>query len=133
MSLKHAGMDVTFNIDRVPCRFFRDDSNNPEKAGFFKRNDADDLFGADDQQPVLWRFVVEKALAEHDEDRVYFAGYNVYQEKIAEWMYKASSPLLHSTDQNTPASAEIPSASVEVREKWRSAGNDDDVKTGTDK
>ena len=116
ISLKHAGMDVTFNIGQVPCRFFRDDPNGPEKAGFFKRNAVDDLFAIDDQHPVMWRFVVEKALNEDDEDRVFFVGYNVYQEKVSEWMYQASAPTLHAIDREVPVAAEIPPAFVDVRE-----------------
>ncbi len=117
MTLAHGAMDITFNIERVPCRFFRDDHNSPEKAGFFKRNAWDDLFANDDQQPVMWRFVVEKALSEVDEDRVFFLGYNVYQEKISEWMYQASAPTLHAVDKHVPIAAEIPPASVDVREE----------------
>lgn len=116
MSLKHGAMDVTFNIGRVPCRFFRDDPKSPEKAGFFKRNAWDELFETDDQHPVMWRFIVEKALSDDDEDRVFFIGYNVYQEKVAEWMYKTSSPTLHTVDKEVPAATEIPPAFVEVRE-----------------
>ena len=63
-TLLHAGMDVTFKVGEVPCRFFRDDPSSPEKAGFFKRNAVDGLFSIDDQHPVLWRFIVEKALTE---------------------------------------------------------------------
>lgn len=131
MSLKNAGMDVTFNIGQVPCRFFRDDPNSPEKSGFFKRNAVDDLFATDELHPVMWRFVVERALTEDDEDRVCFAGYNVYQEKVSEWMYRASTPMLHAVDQDVPAAAEILPASVDVRED-RSAKQDGDLKTGSD-
>lgn len=122
MSLKHAAMDVTFNIGQVPCRFFRDDPNSPEKAGFFKRNAVDDLFAIDEQHPVMWRFVVDKALTEDDEDRVFFIGYNVYQEKVCEWMYRGSTPTLHTVDQEIPVAAEIPPATVDVREE-RSSEN----------
>ena len=115
MSLKHAGMDVTFNIERVPCRFFRDDPDTPSKTGFFKRNAVDDLFATDDRQPVVWRFVVEKAMTEEDEDRVFFLGYNVYQERVAEWMYSASTHSLHSIGGEAPVAAEILPAAVEVR------------------
>ena len=116
-TLLHAGMDVTFKIGQVPCRFFRDDPNSPEKAGFFKRNAVDDLFSIDDQHPVLWRFIVEKALTEDDEDRVFFVGYNAYQEKISEWVSQASSSVLRSVDQDTPQAKEIPPASVDIRER----------------
>ena len=130
MSLKHAAMDITFNIGQVPCRFFRDDPNSPEKAGFFKRNSVDDLFAKDEGHPVMWRFVVEKALTEDDEDRVFFVGYNVYQEKVSEWIYRASGSTLHTVDQGTPIAAEIPAATVDVRENLSSAENID-LKTGS--
>ena len=129
ISLKHAGMDITFNIGQVPCRFFRDDHNGPEKAGFFKRNAVDDLFATDDQHPVMWRFVVERALTEDDEDRVFFIGYNVYQEKISEWMYRASTPTLHAVDKEVPAAVEIPQAFVDVHTD-DSANQDNDRKAG---
>lgn len=130
MSLKHAAMDVTFNIGQVPCRFFRDDPNSPEKAGFFKRNAVDDLFAMDEQLPVMWRFVVEKALTEDDEDRVFFVGYNVFQEKVSEWMYQASAPSLHAVDKDVPVAAEIPPAFVDVRAD-DSANHGNDSKTGS--
>jgi len=129
VSLKNAGMDVTFNIGRVPCRFFRDDPNSPEKLGFFKRNAVDDLFEMDEQHPVMWRFVVEKALTEDDEDRAFFVGYNVFQGKIAEWMYRASAPMFHTVDHEVPMSAEIPPASVDVRDDPQE-NQDGDLKTG---
>lgn len=129
VSLKNAGMDVTFNIGRVPCRFFRDDPNSPEKLGFFKRNAVDDLFEMDEQHPVMWRFVVEKAMTDDDEDRAFFVGYNVFQEKVAEWMYQASAPMLHTVDHEVPTSAEIPPASVDVRVEPQE-NHDGDLKTG---
>lgn len=130
MSLKHAAMDVTFNIENVPCRYFRDDPNHPEKAGFFKRNAVDDLFALDVAHPVMWRFVVEKALNEDDEDRVFFVGYNVYQEKVSEWMYQTSAPALHAVDQETPLEAKIPDAIVEVRDH-QSSEKDHHPKSGS--
>ena len=129
-TLTHAGMDVTFKIGQVPCRFFRDDPNSPEKAGFFKRNAVDDLFSIDDQHPVLWRFIVERALIEDDEDRVFFVGYNAYQEKISEWVSQASSLVLSSVDRDTPQTKEIPPASVDIRER-EIKKPDDLTKTGS--
>jgi hypothetical protein len=120
LKLSHAGMDITFNIGCVPCRFFRDDAESPEKLGFFKRNAVDDLYADDDKTPVMWRFVIEKALTDEDEDRVLFAGYNLYQEKVAEWQYVQSAPTLHSIDEDVPASRPIGPAPLGLRE-------DDDV------
>src|SRR4051812_43965650 len=85
MSLVHPGMDVTFQIGQVPIRFFTDDPEAPQKNGFYKRNQVDNLFSVDDQEPVVWRFVVEKALHDEDEDRCYFFGYNAYFEKVSSW------------------------------------------------
>lgn len=124
LSLMHAGMDITFGIGPVPCRYFRDDASAPEKKGFFRRNDVDDLFADDDRQPVMWRFVVEKALTEDDEDRVLFAGYNVYQEKIAEWQYLESAPTLHSVGDDIPAPTLLPKVSVGLHEDSDTAAKD---------
>jgi len=115
LSLRHAGMDVTVSIGPVPIRFFRDDADAPEKVGFFRRNAADDLFEKDETRPVMWRFIVEKALTEEDEDRVLFAGYNVYQEKVAEWQYRDSAPMLHSVGDDVPPTALLPKVAIDVR------------------
>jgi len=73
---------------------------------------------------------LEKALTEDDEDRGFFVGYNVFQEKVAEWMYRASTPMLHTVDHEVPTSAEIPPASVDVREEPHEK-QDNDLKTGS--
>jgi hypothetical protein len=117
MELVNPGMDVTLRIGRVPCRFFRDDPDQPEKAGFFKRNAVDDLFALDETQPVMWRFVVERALNEDDEDRVHFIGYNAFQEKVSEWVYQSGGAMLHSVDRSVPPSTPIAPAEVDVREE----------------
>jgi len=130
LALVHAAMDVTFRIGNVPCRYFRDDPVNPEKNGFFKRNAVDDLFATDEDEPVMWRFIVERALTEEDEDRVFFAGYNVFHEKVSEWVYRASSPMLHAVDADVPAAMAIPPADVGLRED--AAELSDERKTGSD-
>lgn len=114
MTLAHPGMDVTFCIEAVPCRFFTDDSEAPRKEGFFRRNAVDALFSTDDRRPVLWRFVVEPALTEDGEDQVLFIGYNAYQEKVSQWVFRPSMPTLHSVDEEPPAPALLPAAGVEL-------------------
>jgi len=115
LALVHSGMDVTFTIDGIPCRFFRDDPEAPEKVGFFKRNTFDSLFSEDDSAPVLWRFVVEKALTEEDEDRVHFVGYNLFQDKVSEWIYSGALAKPHAVDREIPVAAEIPAPEIDVR------------------
>lgn len=124
MRLSNGGMDVTFDIGQVPCRFFRDDPDHPEKTGFFRRNAADMLFDEDETAPVLWRFVVEKAMTEEDEDLVYFVGYNVFQEKVSEWVYRPSTPMFHSVDRDVPAATIIPPANVGLLEDEAEQSNE---------
>jgi hypothetical protein len=117
LTLAHAGMDVTFNIGSVPCRFFRDDPESPEKGGFFRRNAVDSLFAVEDKMPVMWRFIVERAMSDDGEDRVVFAGYNAYQEKVSEWVYDSASLPLHSVGTDVPPATILPAATVDIREE----------------
>lgn len=114
LKLVNPGMDVTFCIGNVPCRFFRDDPETPSKKGFFRRNQVDDLYAEDDQHPVMWRFIVERAMTEEDEDRAFFIGYNVYQEEVSTWAYASSATILHSVDKETPPATELLPADVDV-------------------
>lgn len=116
LSLANPGMDITFKIGNVPCRFFRDNPDQPGKRGFFNRNAVDDLFAIDDTHPVMWRFIVDRALNDEDEDRVYFFGFNAYQEPVSQWLYTSAGPILHSVDDYVPPAAEIPPAQVDVRD-----------------
>ncbi len=131
LTLKHAGMDVTVAIERVPCRFFRDDPDNPEKAGFYKRNAVDQLFDVDETKPVVWRFVIEQAMTEEDEDRVHFIGYNAFQEKVSQWMFRPSRPTMHAVDQDIPPSTILPPVQVDVRDNTRHADDNGQAGTGT--
>jgi hypothetical protein len=131
LTLRHAGMDVTFNIAQVPCRFFTDDPKNPEKNGFFRRNAVDDLFAPEDRDPVMWRFVIERAFGEDDEDRVYFIGYNVFQEPVAGWNYGAKPSSLHAVDDRVPPSAPIGPAQVDVLDD-DAASSSGSLKTGNE-
>jgi hypothetical protein len=59
---------------------------------------------------------VEKKLTDDADDQVYFAGYNVYQEKVSEWVYSSATPQLHTVDKVVPAAVEILPAQVAVRD-----------------
>lgn len=108
LDLRKPELDVTFTIGGIPCRFFRDDPIKPDKRGFFKRNQADDLFAWEQDAPVMWRFIVEAAVTDEDEDRVFFAGYSQLQEKVSEWAYQSGGVILHSVDNRTPVPVRIP-------------------------
>lgn len=130
LSLLSPAMDVTFSIENVPCRFFRDNPDSPEKPGFFKRNSVDSLFAEDARDPVIWRFVIEKALNEDSEDRAFLFGYNTNQEKVSAWEYKNTIPPLASVDSQTPSPANIPPANVDI---WDDEMDEDqgEAKDGT--
>ena len=126
LSLRHAGMDVTFAIGPIPCRFFTDDPLHPNKDGFFKKNSTDDLFATDDQRPVTWRFIISKSHGESD-SKVYFIGYNIYNEKICEWAHSQENKPLYSVDEFIHESVEIPPAHVEMRDKKAEKNASDNV------
>ncbi|MAB50249.1 hypothetical protein [Marinobacter sp.] len=118
LSVSHAGMDVTFTIqNKVPFRFFRDDPNAPRKPGFFRLNQTDGLFPVDELTPVMWRFVIERAMTEEDEDKVFFIGYNELQEQVSIWEHTPSISALYASDNQIPASKQLEPAFVSPREK----------------
>ena len=131
LGLINGGMDVTPTIDNVPFRFFRDDAEEPGKAGFFRRNAQDNLFSDDPNHPVMWRFVVERAETEESEDRIVFAGYNVFQEKVSEWTHLPGNDVIYSIGDDVPPSAPINPASVDVRDDVET--QDQPQKAGNDK
>jgi hypothetical protein len=116
LSVSNPGMDVTLCIgNKVPFRFFRDDPENPQKRGFFKQRRTDDLFPVDLVTPVMWRFIIERAMTEEDEDRVYFAGFNELQDKVSLWEHKPGVTSPYSVGDAVPKSKQLPPAAVQVR------------------
>lgn len=115
-SLLNPAMDVTVAIDNLPVRFFRDDPDRPEKQGFFKRNAVDDLFEPEEGRPVMWRFVVERAETQYDEDQVHFVGFNVFQEKVSQWIYRAGASTVHGVNAAVPKAAELGAPVVDLRD-----------------
>lgn len=114
LTLGTPSMDLTFFIGSVPCRFFTEDNSEaPKKEGFFRRNLVDNLFAPDDSTPVMWRFIVERNPLEIIGDRVFFIGFNAYQEAVAFWEYRAGGPVLHSVDDVVPPAVEIPAPRIE--------------------
>ncbi|WP_211452179.1 hypothetical protein [Collimonas antrihumi] len=122
LKIVNPAMDVTLEIEGIPFRFFRDDHESPKKKGFWRRNDSDQLFAADDETPVIFRFIVEKAVQEDDEPEIYFIGYNAQEIPVFEWRY-GQFPIMHSVDDvNTnpvkigPAPVELPRTETEEKD-----------------
>jgi len=120
MKLTHAGMDVTFEIEGVPCRFFADDPANPKKPGFFRRNDSDQLFERKAGDPVLFRFVVAKPQSAEEDADVVFVGYDANGVEAFSWHHSRSTPVIASVDTYAPDEVALPPAKAKVREAQHS-------------
>jgi len=108
LKLTNPAMDITFEIDEIPVRFFSDDPESPKKPGFFRRNSVDQLFAPEITSPTIWRFVVEKPEFEGEGARIHFVGFNELQEILALWTYGDDrATALHSTDDVPPTPVPI--------------------------
>lgn len=117
-------MDLTVNIGAIPVRFFTDDHDKPKKGGYFKRNEVDQLFSPDDTKPVIFRFVVEPAANADDEDRVFFLGYNAYQEIVLEWQYRPRIAVIHPVQSDVPQAVVQSDAEIEFKFEDKKQGGE---------
>jgi hypothetical protein len=127
LQLTHPGMDVTFNIENIPVRFFADDPDNPKKPGFFRRNVVDQLFEPQLTTPTLHRFVVEKPEFEGEGARVHFIGTNALDEIVSKWSYgEGRVALLQGIGDTQPASVPIALDPIRApaRDKQRKLDNE---------
>jgi hypothetical protein len=113
LALTNPGMDVTLEIQGIPFRFFRDDPESPKKKGFWRRNDSDQLFAPNTEEPVIFRFIVERPMSEDEELEIYFIGYNALEEAVCEWRYGEVN-VLRGLDQELPQAVEQPAAQVDI-------------------
>lgn len=119
LKLESGANDYGFYIGRVLCRVFVDDVRAPKKRGFFQHPKGvnEDLFGYEDGMPQYFRFVLQKALNDESEDKVFFQSYWHNQSLAFEWecgQEKQSS--LHIVGENIPASKPLSSAPFEDRD-----------------
>lgn len=124
LTLASPAMDVTVNIGMVPVRFFTDDHDSPKKGGYFKRNEVDQLFSTDDTKPVIFRFVVEPAANADDEDRVFFLGYNVYQEVVLQWQYRPRIAVIHPVQSDVPPAVVQSDAEIGLKSQDKEQGSE---------
>ena len=129
LKLTNSAMDVTLEIEGIPFRFFRDDHENPKKKGFWRRNDSDQLFAPNDQEPVIFRFIVQRPISEEDDLEVYFIGYNALEEPICEWRY-GQVRVLRGADQERPQAVEQPAAPVDIPDEQSNRKADDKESQG---
>ncbi|WP_408953724.1 hypothetical protein [Lysobacter sp. Hz 25] len=113
LTIKHAGNDLLIGLGPHPVRFFLDDHLNPRKIRVLNPTDSEMhqlelLPESGDKSVDLWRFIVERALTEDDEHRVFFVGYNRMKEVVAQWQYTDSARTFFAVDDYIPAAAELP-------------------------
>lgn len=127
LQLTHPGMDVTFNIDNIPVRFFADDPENPKKPGFFRRNVVDQLFEPQLTTPTLHRLVVEKPEFEGEGARVHFIGTNALDEIVSKWTYgEGRVSVLQFSDETLPIPVAIELDPIKALRREKEGNSDDD-------
>lgn len=117
LDLRNTSNDVVFAVGSVPFRFFSDDHEKPKKPGFWRRNPQDNLFPTTDNEPVFWRFIVEKPLSDEAEASVYVIGANFQQETVCEWKYDELVRVLTSTDETRPEPVDTPEPEIGLPEE----------------
>lgn len=113
LTLRHSGNDLLIGIGPHLVRFFLDDHLNPRKPRVFNPTDGEMVqlklafSGSEDRTVTLWRFIVERAISDDDEHRVYFVGYNNEQDVIALWQYSEPVRAFVAVDDHVPAAAQL--------------------------
>ncbi|MGZ8237498.1 MAG: hypothetical protein ACXWTY_06455 [Methylobacter sp.] len=98
------------------ARFFTDNSYNPKKSTVLIPSHAEstqlNLFEPSSTDVVLWRFILEPALTDDNNDTVFFIGINAFNEILCRWKHERSATVLHSIDPTTPPAKELMPALV---------------------
>lgn len=117
LDLRNTSNDLTFSISCIPFRFFSDDHEKPSKAAVWRRNEQDDLFPSKEDQPIYWRYILEKPLTDEDEATVYVIGANSNQEIVCEWKYAEKVRVLRTVDASRPEAVDISEPQVGLPKK----------------
>lgn len=108
LSIKHAGNDLVIGIGEFPIRFFLDDHTNPRKHRVLSPTAGEasqlafDFGGEIDMVPHLWRFIVERAMNEEEEHRVFFVAYNATGNIVAKWQFTDAVRTFAAVDDFIP-------------------------------
>lgn len=116
LSLPHNANDLVIGIGDQQARFFKDNAEHPRKHHARYPTEAErrcrDLFEYTNTAVQLWRFYIEPAELEGDDDRVVFAGTNEDHEIVAEWIYRDTGSVrtLYAVSNEIPAAKQLPAA-----------------------
>jgi hypothetical protein len=116
MQLRHAGNDLVFTIDGIPCRFATDDPANPTKPAVLEATPVQQSFfdEVESGEPCKFCFILDGGYAETDDPRVVFIGEDVMGVVKCKWMSDGTKAL-HHVSAHTPPAKEVGKASVGPR------------------
>lgn len=91
--------DIVFEIGCVPCRFFSTTDHINPKAKVYNRNQQDSLFPETEEEPCLWRFLIQKPISEEfDQYEIFFIGFDVHHNIRAQWCLSDREKTLNNLD-----------------------------------
>ncbi|WGS50116.1 hypothetical protein LFL96_00985 [Paraburkholderia sp. D15] len=113
LQLRHAGNDLIFTIDGIPCRFATDDPANPTKPAVLEATPIQQSFFDEVESgvPCKFCFILDGGYAESDDPRVVFVGEDLYGAVKCRWTSDGMKTL-HAVSANTPPAKDVGKAPV---------------------
>ncbi|HCA5260100.1 hypothetical protein NQ778_17135 [Acinetobacter baumannii] len=114
--LKDGTFKFIFQIGYAQIGFCKGDFTDPKSLKLRKYTPSNyDLFQFDDNQPVIWKFILNEPETEEEEAFIEFVGFNLANEPVAYWSSNDNrdSNKLHLLDPITPESVELNAPFIE--------------------
>ncbi|WP_175787256.1 hypothetical protein [Burkholderia anthina] len=113
LQLRHAGNDLVFTIDGIPCRFATDDPANPTKPAVLDATPIQQSFfdEVETGNPCKFCFILDGGYAEADDPRVVFVGEDMQGVVKCKWTSDGMKTL-HAVSANTPPAKDVGKAHV---------------------
>lgn len=114
--LKDGTFRFIFQIGYAQIGFCKGDFTDPKSLKLTKYTPTNyDLFQFDDDQPVIWKFILNEPRTDEDEAFVEFVGFNLATVPVAYWRSNDNldGNKLHLGDPITPESVELDAPFIE--------------------
>lgn len=114
--LKDGTFRFIFQIGYAQIGFCKGSSTDPKSLKLRKYTPTNyDLFQMDDNQPVIWKFILNEPKTDEDEAFVEFVGFNLATVPVAYWRSNDNldGNKLHLIDPITPESVELNAPFIE--------------------
>lgn len=113
LQLRHAGNDLVFTIDGIPCRFAADDPEKPTKPAVLEATPIQQSFfdEVENGVPCKFCFILDGGYAEADDPRVVLVGEDVTGVVKCKWV-SGGMKALHVVSANTPPAKDVGKAPV---------------------